>query len=171
MPNPPEPSRSRMMLNYLGTQWRRLFGLNISQITDLLFVGGEFQAAEWPRLHEMGIRAVLSLQAEHEDVFEGPAPERTLRIPVIDHTAPSLEQLREAVGFLAAAHDEGLPVMVHCHAGVGRAPLAAAAFLVSRGMPSDDAVDLIARARPIIGLNEKQYRRLKEWEQFLRSEE
>src|SRR4051794_41174309 len=66
---------------YAVTQWRRMFGLNISRVDDLLFVGGEFSAAQWAKLYAFGIRAVLSLQAEREDQFAGP-PARALRLAV-----------------------------------------------------------------------------------------
>ncbi len=153
--------------HYAATQWRRLFGLNISKLDDLLYVGGEFRAAQWPALYALGIRAVLSLQAEREDTFAGPPPEQTLRIPVPDFHAPTVEQLQEACAFIAAAHSRGLPVLVHCHAGVGRAPLTAAAYLMSRGETCSAALDRIRRARPIIGLNSLQHERLAEWERFV----
>src|SRR5262245_11693431 len=148
---------------YTVTQWRRLFGLNVSRIDALLFVGGEFRARQWPRLHALGIRAVLSLQAEREDIFHGTPPERALRLEVPDFHPPTVEQLHEAVAFIQAAHSERLPVLVHCHAGVGRAALTASAYLVSRGLGHDDAFQLVRRARPIVFLNDLQRQRLEEW--------
>jgi predicted protein tyrosine phosphatase len=151
---------------YLRAQWRRGFGLNVSQIDDLLFVGGQFRARQWPALHALGIRAVLSLQAEREDSFHGPPPARTLRLLVPDFHPPLISQLHEAVAFIQAAHAEQLPVLVHCHAGVGRAALTASAFLVAGGMSYADAFAHIRRARPIVALNAIQRARLAEWEQL-----
>ena len=152
--------------HYMATQWRRVFGLNISRIDELLFVGGEFRARQWPRLHTLGVRAVLSLQAEREDTFQGPPPERALRLEVPDFHPPTVEQLREAVAFIQAAHADRLPVLVHCHAGVGRASLTASAYLVTRGLSHDEAFQLIWRARPIVYLNDLQRERLAEWGQL-----
>lgn len=163
-----KPSRWRL---YVSTQWRRLFGLNVSKIDDLLFVGGQFTPAEWRELYALGIRAVLSLQAEYEDVFEGPLPQRTLRLLVQDYTAPTIEQLRQAVDFINECRTEKLPVFVHCHAGVGRASLTASAFLISQGYSANDALATIREARPIVYLNRSQHARLLEWEQFLRNSE
>src|SRR4051794_33019662 len=125
--------------HYLRTQWRRGFGLNVSQIDDLLFVGGQFRARQWPALHALGIRAVLSLQAEREDTFHGPPPHRVLRLLVPDFYPPSVDQLHAGVAFIQAAHAEQLPVLVHCHAGVGRAALTASAFLIAGGMSHAEA--------------------------------
>jgi protein tyrosine phosphatase (PTP) superfamily phosphohydrolase (DUF442 family) len=154
----------RMVWRYASTQWRRVFGLNVSRLDDTLFVGGEFRADQWPALHALGIRAVLSLQAEREDEFEGEPPVTTLRLLVPDFQAPSIEQLQEACEFIAAAHADELPVMVHCHAGVGRAPLTAGAYLVRKGLSTTEAIQRIRLARPIVDLNALQYNRLLEWE-------
>ncbi|HJZ48411.1 MAG TPA: dual specificity protein phosphatase [Roseiflexaceae bacterium] len=153
---------------YLRTQWRRGFGLNVSRIDDLLYVGGQFRPRQWPALRELGIRAVLSLQAEREDTFHGSPPERALRLLVPDFHAPTVEQIHEAVAFIQAAHAEQLPVLVHCHAGVGRASLTASAFLIASGMSHSEAFAQIRRARPIVALNDIQLARLIEWEQLVR---
>jgi protein tyrosine/serine phosphatase len=154
---------------YLRTQWRRVFGVNVTQIDELLFVGGQFRPQQWPALHALGIRAVLSLQAEYKDQFHGPAPARTLRLEVLDFHPPTVEQLHEAVAFIESARAEGLPVMVHCHAGIGRAALTASAYLVSQGLDHAAAFRIIRRARPIVVLNAMQQARLAEWEGVLRA--
>ena len=153
---------------YVRTQWLRGFGLNVSRIDDLLFVGGQFRARQWPALRALGIRAVLSLQAEREDTFHGPPPDRALRLLVPDFHPPSIEQLQEAVAFIQAAHAEHLPVLVHCHGGVGRASLTASAFLIAGGMSYAEAFTHLRRARPIVALNAIQQVRLAEWERLAR---
>lgn len=156
------------MLTYLTTQWRRLFGLNVSIVEPDLLVGGEFRPNQWPQLHAMGVRAVLSLQAEREDRFSGGAPDRMLRLAVKDFTAPTLEQLAEGIAFISAAHRDGMRVLVHCHAGVGRAPLMAAAYLMYReALDHQTALARVRAARPIIGLNPVQLARLRELEAVL----
>ena len=171
-PHSPAPDHPATLLDlphawrYLYTQWRRGFGLNVSPVGDLLFVGGQFRARQWPALHALGIRAVLSLQAEREDRFHGPPPDRRLRLLVPDFHPPSITQLHEAVVFIQAAHAEHLPVLVHCHAGVGRAALTASAFLVAGGMSHAEAFAHLRRARPIVALNAIQQARLAEWERL-----
>jgi protein tyrosine phosphatase (PTP) superfamily phosphohydrolase (DUF442 family) len=175
-PRSPAPDRSPTLLDlphawrYLRTQWQRGFGLNVSQVDDQLFVGGQFRPQQWPALRALGIRAVLSLQAEREDVFHGPPPDRALRLLVPDFHPPSIEQLQEAVAFIQAAHAEQLPVLVHCHAGVGRAALTASAFLIASGMSHAEAFAHLRQARPIVALNAIQRARLAEWERLARQE-
>lgn len=154
---------------YLATQWRRAFGLNLSQIDDLLYVGGEFHPAQWPELYALGLRAVLSLQAEREDEFHGAPPVRALRLPVADFHAPTVDQLHAAVAFINAARADQLPVLVHCHAGVGRASLTASAYLVAQGLNRVEAFAHIRQARPIVKLTPVQRDRLIEWELLVRN--
>lgn len=153
---------------YVRTQMRRAFGVNVSQIDPLLFVGGQFRPTQWAALHALGIRAVLSLQAESEDRFAGPPAPRALRLLVPDFHAPDMEQLRQGVQFVTDAHRDGLPVLVHCHAGVGRAPLTAAAYLIAtQRLGYREAIDLIKQQRPIIGINGRQLERLIEWDRAM----
>ncbi|MEF3275434.1 MAG: dual specificity protein phosphatase family protein [Chloroflexus sp.] len=153
---------------YLSTQWHRFFGLNITEITPMLFVGGQFHPRQWPAIYSLGVRAVLSLQAERADTFYGPLPIRSLRLLVPDFHPPTIEQLDEGVHFMAQAIADGLPVFVHCHAGVGRAPLMAAAYLMARhGLEHRSALTTLRLARPIIRPNRRQVSRLHEYEQLL----
>src|SRR5690606_23993969 len=116
-------------------------------------------------LYNLGVRAVLSLQQEHEDRFSGTPPERVHRLLVPDFHPPTLEQLSEGVEFISSAHAVELPVLVHCHAGVGRAPLMAAAYLMaSRGIDHRAALAELRAARPIIDPNALQIARLREYE-------
>jgi predicted protein tyrosine phosphatase len=139
----------RRLRHYVSTQWQRFFGLNISPVTPMLFVGGQFSARQWPAIHQLGVRAVLSLQAERADPFVEPFPMRSLRLLVPDFHPPTLNQLDEGVHFIAQAISDRLPVFVHCHAGVGRAPLMTAAYLMARhGIGSRAASDQAAPRTP-----------------------
>ncbi len=158
----------RHFRRYLTTQWQRFFGLNITPVTPMLFVGGQFEPYHWPTIHRLGVRAVLSLQAERADTFIEPLPTRSLRLLVPDFHPPTIEQLDEGVHFIARAIADRLPVFVHCHAGVGRAPMMAAAYLMTRhGLDHRVALATLRAARPIIRPNRRQTNRLREYERIL----
>src|SRR5438067_2206721 len=65
-------------------------------------------------LYRMGIRALLNLS-------EAPLPDEVLKavgllsthIPIADFTAPTLEQVKEAVTMISTCLDRHLPVAVH----------------------------------------------------------
>jgi protein tyrosine phosphatase (PTP) superfamily phosphohydrolase (DUF442 family) len=151
--------------HYIQTEWQRFFGVNVSLIDPLLYVGGQFTPKQWQTLYAMGIRAVLNLQDEREDCFMENIPSHMLRLPVVDHHAPSVEQLGCAVEFIARAHEQHLPVLVHCQAGIGRAPTTAAAYLMAeRDMDRTAAINYLRVSRPNIMLNRQQRQRLSDWE-------
>jgi len=122
----------------------------VSQITPQLHVGGQYRGRGWPRLAARGVTAVVNLRAEFDDNAAGIAPSRYLYLPAVDDHAPTLEQLGQAAAFIAEEVAEGGGVYVHCGAGIGRAPLTAAAYLVSTGLTPEQAWALIRAARPFI---------------------
>jgi hypothetical protein len=67
--------------------------------------------------------------------------------------------------FIHAARTEGGTVLVHCGAGISRAPTAAAAYLIwSLRVPAAGAISLLRRARPCVRPNVGCVKALKEWE-------
>lgn len=100
-------------------------------------------------LYRIGIRALLNLS-------EAPLPYEALdtvglrieHIPVIDLTAPTLHQVKQAVTMIASCLDHHLPVAVHCIAGLGRTGTILACFLVRQGMSADKAITTIREWRP-----------------------
>ena len=97
-----------------------------------------------------GVTAVLDLSAEFSEA-------RAFRvisyrnIPILDLTAPSLEQLWEMGGFIAEHSETGI-VFVHCKIGYSRSAAAVAAYLIMSGKASnaEKAKTIIRRARPSI---------------------
>jgi hypothetical protein len=132
----------------------------VSEITPDLFVGGRINRAGWRRLESWDVSVLVNLRIEFDDRELGIAPHTYLWLPTIDGTPPTVEQLAEAAQVIGEAIAAGRKVYVHCAAGVGRAPTAAAAYLVSTGMSPAEAVDLIKQRRPIVQMSRWQRERL-----------
>ncbi len=100
-------------------------------------------------LSRMGIGAVVSLT---EQPLDGAALSdfgfRALHLPVPDFTAPTRGQMREFVEFVDLCLGEGVAVVVHCGAGVGRTGTMLACYLVSRGESPAQAIGRVREARP-----------------------
>ncbi len=121
-----------------------------SRIAPNLYVGGQHYRRGLRRLANLGISASLSLRREADDEALGVALEKHLWLPTTDDAPPTQEQLLKASAFIGDALAEGRGVYVHCMAGVGRAAVTAAAYLVSTGLTLDEAWATICRARPFL---------------------
>lgn len=109
-------------------------------------VGG--MARPWPDdldwLRERGVTAILSLTERKPELpgFE------VHHVPVVDMTSPTIEQLYAAVGFMRDVVARGGVVVAHCTAGIGRTGTILAAYLVSEGLPPDEALRRVREMRP-----------------------
>ena len=100
-------------------------------------------------LWKMGIRALINFTEE-------PLPAEILRkvgiltehIPVVDFTAPTLNQVEQALTMIHFYLEINMPVAVHCIAGLGRTGTILACYLVREGMSADEAITTIRRWRP-----------------------
>ncbi|MCL4878707.1 MAG: dual specificity protein phosphatase family protein [Anaerolineae bacterium] len=130
------------------------------RITPKLFVGPQLTRRGWLALKKHGVTSIVNLRVELDDRERGIQPDHYLWLPTIDHTSPTVEQLIEAARFVKARIDAGEGVYIHCAAGVGRAPLVAAAYLVSEGMSVEQARVFLRQRRPFINQSESQKQRL-----------
>lgn len=76
---------------------------------------------------------------------------RAMWRPIPDLTAPEIDQARALAGEINAKLDDGGHVLVHCGAGMGRAPTIAICALIDRGYPQDVLLEAIAASRPLAG--------------------
>jgi atypical dual specificity phosphatase len=68
--------------------------------------------------------------------------------PLEDMEPPTQEQLDRSVSAIRRALAHGMPVAVHCGAGLGRTGVVLAAYLVSTGMTAVAAIAKVRKLRP-----------------------
>jgi protein phosphatase len=115
-----------------------------------LLIGRILTDAEAAAAIAQGVTAVLDLTAEFSetDRFLGIAYHN---LPILDLTAPTQEQLRDAAAFIGAAAASGT-VYVHCKIGYSRTAAVAGAYLLSshRAANVEEAVARLREVRPAI---------------------
>ena len=100
-------------------------------------------------LHALGVRALLSLSEEPLDAaLLAAVGLRAEHLPVVDYTAPTIAQVERAIAVIDGFLDEGVPIAVHCAAGLGRTGTILACYLVRQGLTADDAMREVRALRP-----------------------
>lgn len=133
---------------------------HISRVQPNLYVGGQHRQRGLAQMRDLGITAVVNMREESDDAQRGLALDHYLWLSTTDDTAPATEDLERGVDFISRHIAEGHGVYIHCAAGVGRAPMMAAAYLMRTGMSAAQAWDAIRQARPFIRPTPPQIRAL-----------
>jgi NAD(P)-dependent dehydrogenase (short-subunit alcohol dehydrogenase family) len=120
------------------------------------FVGPDPEAT----LHRTGADAVVCLNEGDELADRYPAyvewlqasrGGRAVWFPIADLHAPPVAEVRPLLDDLHARLRSGHGLVVSCGAGIGRAGTVAASLLVLDGASLQEALDVLARSRPMAG--------------------
>jgi protein tyrosine phosphatase (PTP) superfamily phosphohydrolase (DUF442 family) len=104
-----------------------------AQVTPELYRGARVDARGMASLRAQGIRSIVSFCLENDDDAR-PAEAlglRHTRIPVLDNSTPTGEQVRDFLLYVAEAQNQ--PVYCHCEAGKGRTGVMVACYRVAVG--------------------------------------
>jgi len=100
-------------------------------------------------LHRLGLRALLCLATS--SVSEELLSRYQLcgtHLPVADFTAPTLQQVEQAISLIEGFLQREMPVAVHCGAGLGRTGTILACYLVAQGCSASAAILQVRSACP-----------------------
>lgn len=106
-------------------------------------------AADLAALRAHGARALISLTREAPpSEWLAAAGLDGLHVPIVDFTAPTLDQIRTIIAAIDDYRAAGSPVVVHCAGGKGRTGTILACALIARGMAAPEALATVRAARP-----------------------
>lgn len=119
-----------------------------------------------PAIAQLGIRVVVSLHEPEPGEAEiwRLLGVRLIPVPTADWVEIPILNFDRVVEVICSCLDAGHPVLLHCLAGLNRAPTFAAAVLCRRqGMDVDSALADIHRARPAARPTPEQEKSLRQW--------
>jgi hypothetical protein len=126
-------------------------------VTELVWLGSRLGCLDdYRRLRALGVRACVDMKAEGADPW---AFEAFLWLPTTDHDAPSQLHLRLGLAFLRECERAEMPVIVACHAGVGRSTSLVLAYLLAgrfKGAPVSAALAHLKTRRAVAHPNPEQ---------------
>jgi protein tyrosine phosphatase (PTP) superfamily phosphohydrolase (DUF442 family) len=126
--------------------------MDLSEITDNLFIGTTPRNDETKLLHDLGVRLVINMRFEKRPPQQPhDLPIKFLWLPTID--SPGLViPIRSLIRGVHAALETfktGGKVYVHCQRGRHRGVAMGASILIALGYEPQEAMDLIKAQRPI----------------------
>jgi len=128
--------------------------MDMTWITDRIALGGGiWTAAKMAKVARPGITHIIDMQSEFDDsALAAPYGITVLWNPTDDDfQLKPPEIFQRGVDFAVQALDESRSkLLIHCAAGVHRAPMMALAVLCSLGWKLEDAMRLIQARRPTV---------------------
>ena len=118
-------------------------------VTPNIWIGRTLTRRESVEARVAGVTAVLDLTAELSDPIPFRAIGRYRNVPILDLTAPTPEQIAEAVAFLDEQVRGGEVVYVHCKAGYSRSAAIVSAYLLHarHAQSAEEALAIVRTCR------------------------
>lgn len=123
------------------------------EVDDDIVLGAFPFASDVDELAKIGVKAVVNTCEE----YAGPVEEyekhgiEQFRMPTVDFTHPSLEDVTAAVAFIESHVAKGHRVYIHCKAGRARSATVAICWLIkSRQVSKEEGQQILNSARPHI---------------------
>ncbi|KAK6189929.1 hypothetical protein SNE40_001892 [Patella caerulea] len=138
-----------------------------SKITDLVYLGSEWNAANAAELQEIGIGFILNVTLEIDNFFQGMFKYKNIRLPDV----PESDLLRhwdKTYDFIDRARKENSKVLIHCKMGISRSSATTMAFLMKDNKWSfEEAFKYVKERRNCVNPNEGFREQLKTYEGIL----
>jgi atypical dual specificity phosphatase len=127
-----------------------------ARICENVFLSGVEGVDDAQRLHELGIKAIVSLGSVNGEVYPRHPGIHYLHIVIEDNKFALIERFfRLTSDFITLHANQTEAVLVHCSAGVSRsATIVIAHLMQTRGLSLDTALTLVREKRSIVHPND-----------------
>lgn len=138
------------------------------QITPYIYIGTNkcceihFKSA----LLKKGIKGDISLEQEKVDSPIG--VDYFLWLPTKDHKAPKLKQMKLGIEAINWCIKNKIKIYVHCERGHSRSATLVAAYFISKGLTTKQAIEKIKKKRKTIHPNSSQIKALEIFEKKIK---
>jgi len=125
--------------------------IDVSSITDYLYLSAMPQGEHAAEIEAMGVRLILSMHWQRPSRSLGQPPVRLLWLPTFDTpiTPIPISTLRRGVEAALPVIQSGDRVLVHCRYGVHRSVAMACCVLISMGYSPNEAMALVKEKRAV----------------------
>ena len=126
--------------------------MDISQINDYLYVGGQPEVEHTEQLSALGVRLIISMRGEKRPALVfGQPPLSLLWLRTYDtiFTPIRVRTLVEGVRAALPVIKTGGRVLIHCQRGRHRSAAMAAAILIAMGQSAREAMQLLRDRRQV----------------------
>ncbi len=124
--------------------------LDITPITEYLYISGWPAGEHAPQIAELGIALIISMIREKQDEELTQPPFQNIQLKTTDFVLLpiSTDKLRQGVETALPVIENGGKVLAYCKSGIHRSAAMAACILISQGYSVEDAIQLIKEKRP-----------------------
>ncbi|XP_046705043.1 protein phosphatase Slingshot homolog 3 isoform X2 [Silurus meridionalis] len=138
-----------------------------SKILDYLFLGSEWNAANFEELQKNNVGYILNVTMEIDNFFPESFSYMNVRVYDVEST-DLLPHWKNTYMFINEARKSGQSVLVHCKMGVSRSASTVIAFLMKQqGWTLEEALNHVRERRPIVQPNESFHRQLQTYSGIL----
>ncbi|XP_076877126.1 protein phosphatase Slingshot homolog 3 isoform X2 [Brachyhypopomus gauderio] len=138
-----------------------------SKILDYLYLGSEWNAANFDELHKNNVGYILNVTMEIDNFYPESFTYMNVRVYDVEAT-DLLSHWNNTYMFINDARKRGQAVLVHCKMGVSRSASTVMAFLMKQqGWGLDHALNYVRERRPIVQPNDGFLRQLQTYSGIL----
>uniref|UniRef100_A0A8C1PI66 protein-serine/threonine phosphatase n=1 Tax=Cyprinus carpio TaxID=7962 RepID=A0A8C1PI66_CYPCA len=125
-----------------------------SRILDYLYLGSEWNAANFEELQKNNVGYILNVTKEIDNFFPESFTYMNIRVYDVEAT-DLLSHWNNTYTFVSEARKSGQAILVHCKMGVSRSASTVIAYLMKQqGWTLDQALNHVRERRPIVQPNE-----------------